>query len=139
LHMLKGSTTMQGGTGLRLRGSKYQFRMPIAGKTGTTQNQSDGWFMGVTPDLVTGVWTGCEDRSMHFHSLKLGGGSNMALPEWALYMKQVYADTSLHISQEDFRRPDSLNIELDCTKYIIEHPIAPTSNDEDEDNDRLGF
>ena len=69
---------------------------PVAGKTGTTQNQSDGWFMGLTPDLVTGVWVGAEDRSVRFRSLQLGMGTNMALPMWCYYMKKVYADSTLN-------------------------------------------
>ncbi|MCO4293505.1 transglycosylase domain-containing protein [Solitalea sp. MAHUQ-68] len=133
--MLKGTTTLPGGTGLRLRG-KYKMDMPIGAKTGTTQNQSDGWFMGVTPSLVTGVWTGCEDRSMRFHSLNLGEGANTALPAWALYMKKVYADPTLKISKGDFARPDTIAIELDCTKYATE---APPAEEGEEDKDRLGF
>ncbi|MBU0489566.1 MAG: penicillin-binding protein, partial [Bacteroidetes bacterium] len=99
LGMLRGVVEM--GTGQRLR-YKYQFSNTIAGKTGTTQNNSDGWFMGLTPDLVSGVWVGAEDRSVHFRSTALGQGANMALPIWALYMKKVYADKSLKISMGDF-------------------------------------
>ncbi|MEM9050916.1 MAG: transglycosylase domain-containing protein [Bacteroidota bacterium] len=89
----------------------------IAGKTGTTQNQSDGWFIGLTPDLVTGVWVGAEDRSVHFRSLTLGMGTNMALPIWGYYMKSIYADESLNISQGDFEKPEGINVELDCENY----------------------
>jgi penicillin-binding protein 1A len=80
------------GTGIRLRRT-YGFKNEIGGKTGTTQNQSDGWFMGITPNLVTGVWTGCEDRSVHFRDIKNGQGANMALPIFAEFMQRVYADT----------------------------------------------
>jgi len=94
------------GTGVRLR-YKYKINYPIAGKTGTTDNQSDGWFMGLTPDLVTGVWVGAEDRSVHFRGIHYGQGANMALPIWAIYMKKVYADSTLNISKGDFERPAS--------------------------------
>jgi penicillin-binding protein 1A len=103
-----------GGTALRIRGEKTKERpyaglkTPIAGKTGTTQNQSDGWFLGLTPDLVTGVWVGAEDRSVRFRSLQLGMGTNTALPIWAYYMNKIYDDKRLHISQGDFERPLSL-------------------------------
>jgi len=89
----------------------------IAGKTGTTQNQSDGWFIGLTPDLVTGVWVGAEDRSVHFRTLTLGMGTNMALPVWGYYMKEVYADSTLSISQDGFEKPEGITVELDCESY----------------------
>jgi len=102
------------GTGIRLK-YKYGFDNPIAGKTGTTQNQSDGWFMGITPDLVSGVWVGCEDRSAHFRTLALGQGANTALPIWALYMQQVYADPALHITKRDFDPPKKpMSVDFDC-------------------------
>jgi penicillin-binding protein 1A len=103
------------GTGIRLK-YKYNFDNPIAGKTGTTQNQSDGWFMGITPDLVSGIWVGCEERSAHFRTLALGQGANTALPIWALYMEQVYADPSLHIIRDkDFDPPNKpLEVDFDC-------------------------
>lgn len=110
-----------GGTALRIRGKQTEKRpyaglkMPIAGKTGTTQNQSDGWFMGLTPDLVTGVWVGAEDRSVRFMSLQLGMGTNMALPIWAYYMHKVYEDSTLNISQGDFPKPASIIKDpIDC-------------------------
>jgi penicillin-binding protein 1A len=112
-----------GGTAVRLRGSRYDggFSNEIAGKTGTTQNQSDGWFIGLVPDLVTGVWTGCEDRSVHFRSTQLGQGANMALPIWAWYMKSVYKDKSLGITTRPFdNAPLGLNVELNCGKYRVE-------------------
>jgi penicillin-binding protein 1A len=116
LNLMKG--VVDHGTGLRLR-FRYGLTAPIAGKTGTTQNNSDGWFMGITPDLVSGVWVGCEDRSAHFRSTDLGQGASMALPIWGLYMKKVYADKSLKVTQNDFEKPEGLDlkIELDCTKY----------------------
>jgi penicillin-binding protein 1A len=109
---------VQFGTGARLRG-QYKFTQHIAGKTGTTQNQSDGWFMGITPELVSGCWVGCEDRVVHFRTLELGQGARTAMPIWALYMQKVYTDTSLHIYQGDFERPkEPLSVELDCSKYV---------------------
>lgn len=111
------------GTGIRLRFT-YNMENQIAGKTGTTQNQSDGWFMGVTPNLVSGVWVGGENRSIHFNSIALGQGANMALPIWALYMKQIYNDNSLSnkVSRKDkFEEPLNFNYTLDCEKYDQRH------------------
>jgi len=115
-YMLKG--VVDEGTGWRLR-SKYGLRNPIGGKTGTTQRNSDGWFIGITPQLVTGVWTGCEDRAIHFRSTNLGEGANSALPVFALYMKKVYADKNLGVrSNIDFAMPPKgINITLDCGAY----------------------
>jgi penicillin-binding protein 1A len=97
------------------------FKNPIAGKTGTTQNHSDGWFMGLTPDLVTGVWVGAEDPGVRFSTLSKGMGTNMALPMWGYYMQKVYADTTLHISTGDFEKPEKkISIELDCNKQTEE-------------------
>ncbi|MBG0782854.1 MAG: transglycosylase domain-containing protein [Bacteroidales bacterium] len=115
IELMKG--VVESGTGIRLR-FKYGLNNPIAGKTGTTQNQSDGWFMGITPDLTTGIWVGAEDRSVHFRTIKLGQGANMALPIWALYMQKVYNDPALGISQGDFKMPlADISIEFDCDKY----------------------
>ena len=130
--LLEGVT--QHGSGVRLRtsgaekyradfreivtGYPYQFENPIAGKTGTTQNQSDGWFTGMVPNLVTGVWVGAEDRSAHFASITYGQGAAMALPIWALYMRSCYEDESLKVSKEDFEEPLNLSIEVDCEKYL---------------------
>jgi len=115
IQLMKG--VVESGTGIRLR-FKYKLNNPIAGKTGTTQNQSDGWFMGITPDLTTGVWVGAEDRSVHFRTISLGQGANMALPIWALYMKKIYNDPSLKVSQGDFEKPlADVSIEFDCDKY----------------------
>ena len=125
LELLKGVTTA--GSGVRLRTSEhyykdiitgfpYEFTNPIAGKTGTTQNHTDGWFMGVVPNLATGVWTGGEDRAVHFENIAEGQGATMSLPTWALFMKKVYADTSLNISKEDFEKPESIGIVTTCGK-----------------------
>ena len=90
--------------------------MPIAGKTGTTQNHSDGWFIGITPKLTAGVWTGADLRSIHFKNLSFGQGANMALPIWGYFYKKVLADSTLGIKEEDmqFKKPANFNINLDC-------------------------
>lgn len=133
LEMLKGVTSynysnlegkIKGGTGIRLRFQKSKERpyaginYPIAGKTGTTQNNSDGWFIGVTPDLVTGVWVGAEDRSVRFSSTYYGQGANTGLPIFGYYMNKIYADSTIEISKKDFEKPENpLRIEIDCDKY----------------------
>lgn len=129
IELMKG--VVQEGTGRRLR-HVYGLRNPIAGKTGTTQNQSDGWFMGITPDLTTGVWTGAEDRCVHFRSITLGQGSNMALPIWGLYMQKVYADSSLNISKGDFHKPlMDISMEFDCDAIDNETPVNGTDEQDD--------
>ncbi len=135
LDMLKGvvdgaynrNTGKRMGTGVRIRGSSRpyaKFRGPLAGKTGTTQNNSDGWFIGLTPDLVTGVWVGAEDRSVRFRSTPLGQGANMALPIFGYYMQKVYGDKRIKISHDDFEKPEKpLRQEIDCEKYYKSNPI----------------
>ncbi len=119
-------------------GYPYIFENPIAGKTGTTQNQSDGWFMGIVPNLVTGVWVGGEDRSIHFEEIAFGQGATMALPIWALYMKGAYENDSLGISKEDFLTPKVVSIPLDCEEYEMD--VDPNLPDKIEaDLDQLGF
>jgi penicillin-binding protein 1A len=126
--LLEGVT--ESGSGIRLRhrgaeennpyfgtvvtGYPYEFQNPIAGKTGTTQNQSDGWFIGMVPNLVTGVWVGGEDRATHFNSIAYGQGATMALPIWALYMKKLYEDPLLEVSIDSFPAPEKVSIPLDC-------------------------
>lgn len=117
--MLKGGVNEPGGTAGRLR-FKYGIQYDIGGKTGTTQNHSDGWFMGISPKLVSGAWVGCADRSVHFRSITYGQGANMALPIWGIYMKKVYADESINLPREPFEKPKSFNIELDCRRYKIQ-------------------
>lgn len=95
-------------------GYPYDFKNAIAGKTGTTQNHSDGWFIGMVPDLVTGVWVGGEERSVRFPGIVYGQGATMALPIWGMYMKSVYANEDLEVSQEDFEKPASLSIQINC-------------------------
>ena len=131
LDMLKGvvdgaynqSTNKTVGTGMRLRtswGNRARYaniKFPTAGKTGTTQNNSDGWFIGITPDLVTGVWTGADDRSVRFSTTDKGQGANMALPIYGYFMNKVYADSTISISTGDFERPaGDLGVEIDCRK-----------------------
>jgi penicillin-binding protein 1A len=129
IKLLQGVTKSGSGSRLRHKGGSnsayksavtgypYEFKNPIAGKTGTTQNNSDGWFMGMVPNLVTGVWVGGEDRSVHFESTMYGQGATMALPVWALYMKDCYNDERLTISKEEFTVPPNLTIEVDCDKW----------------------
>jgi penicillin-binding protein 1A len=128
VNLMQGVT--QGGSGTRLRhaglektnyvyenvvtGYPYLFENPIAGKTGTTQNQSDGWFMGMVPNLATGVWVGGEDRSIHFKDIAFGQGATIALPIWGSYMKSLYNLPELGVSQEDFIVPENLSIAVDC-------------------------
>lgn len=116
-----------------ITGYPYEFKNPIAGKTGTTQNQSDGWFMGMVPNLVTGVWVGGEHRSVHFKSITYGQGASMALPIWALYMRENYNNKDLGVSQEAFPVPENLSINVDCTK-IQEDAIKDIDTDDDLDD-----
>jgi len=141
INLLEGVT--QSGSGIRLRGKwgsypdnvstgyPYEFTNPIAGKTGTTQNQSDGWFMGIVPNLATGVWVGGEDRATHFAGITFGQGATMALPIWGLYYKKLYADPTLNVSMEGFEKPEELSIEIDCAKQGEKDLNKNNSIDED--------
>ena len=147
--LMKGVT--QGGSGTRLRtrgvdkykkdyqeiitGYPYEFKNPIAGKTGTTQNNSDGWFMGMVPNLVTGVWVGGDNRSIHFKTVTYGQGAAMALPIWGVYMKKNYENKDLGISDGAFAKPSGMSIELDCKKLLED---AVKDADEEPDLD-IGF
>jgi penicillin-binding protein 1A len=105
------------GSGRRMRVEPYNLMNQIGGKTGTTQNHANGWFMGVTPNLVGGVWSGWEDQAIHFETLSEGQGANMALPVFAIFLKKVYSDPLFGIMEADeFERPADFNIELDCDK-----------------------
>ena len=150
IKLLEGVT--EGGSGARLRtqgggsgdnrwtGYPYLFTNPIAGKTGTTQNQSDGWFMGMVPNLVTGVWVGCEDRSARFKTITYGQGATAALPVWAYFMKKCYEDKDLLISKDPFERPDNLSIKVDCwspRKVEVDSTGIPT--EEEQNTDEFGL
>lgn len=112
----------QGGTATRMR-TRYGIPFPVGGKTGTTQDNSDGWFMGVSPDLVAGCWVGCEDRKVHFRSTTYGQGANTALPIFGLFMKKVLDNPEIKISRKDFVRPDiDFTIEVDCAIYDQQNP-----------------
>ena len=132
-YMLKG--VIENGTGSRLMYT-YHITNPVAGKTGTPQDNSDGWFIGMTPQLVTGVWTGCEDRYFHFRSTRLGEGANTALPIFALFMQKVYANPDLGIKKNvDFDPPKApMTITLDCSAYDQQTQGTPTETDK-----KLGF
>jgi penicillin-binding protein 1A len=150
LNLMEGVT--EGGSGRRLRtvgenrykpefdeiitGYPYQFKNPIAGKTGTTQNNSDGWFMGMVPNLVTGVWVGGDNRAVHFKTIKYGQGAAMALPIWGIYMKKNYEIKDLGISDEAFEKPSNISIRLDCESYF---EAAKENADPDDDLDDLDF
>ena len=149
INLMEGVT--QYGSGARLRhtyaanqtvykeiitGYPYELTNPIAGKTGTTQNQSDGWFIGMVPNLVTGVWVGGEDRAVHFSNLAYGQGAAMALPIWALYMKKNYENEALGVSKDPFEAPETMSINVNC------NPIQSTHQenlDTDDDLDHLDF
>jgi len=149
IKLLEGVT--EGGSGERLRtegggsgdnrwtGYPYMFKNPIAGKTGTTQNQSDGWFIGMVPNLVTGVWVGCEDRSARFKSITYGQGATAALPVWGYFMEKCYEDKDLQISTDEFERPDNFAIKVDC--WTAPKPsVATDSTDTEEQNtDEFGL
>ena len=146
INLMEGVT--RSGSGVRLRTGKsyrkdykkvvtgypYGFTNPIAGKTGTTQNQSDGWFMGMVPNLCTGVWVGAEDRATHFGGVLYGQGAAMALPIWAMFMKKCYNDKTLKVSKGEFPRPDNLSIEIDCDNYKSK---GSQNNDVDSDEDEF--
>jgi penicillin-binding protein 1A len=132
--LMKGCT--QYGTGTALRGKEFGLTTAIAGKTGTTQHNADGWFMGVTPDLVSGCWVGGDDPIIHFLNMEEGQGSRMALPVFGYYMKKIYADKTIKISKGDFEKPSKkIDIELDCTKYEKEIENEEEGFDSDNPND----
>ena len=118
LHLMKG--VVQSGTGTRLN-YKYhlsEYSAAIAGKTGTTQNNSDCWFVGITPKLATAIWTGGELRSIHFRNMTYGQGASMALPIFGYYMQSIYKDPKLHFPRGDFEQPSvPLDVELDCARF----------------------
>ncbi|MDR2009635.1 MAG: transglycosylase domain-containing protein [Bacteroidales bacterium] len=116
IDLMKGVVDM--GTSVRLR-TKYELMGELAGKTGTTNNHSDGWFMGIAPELVSGAWVGGEERSIRFRYMNMGQGAVLALPIWALYMQKVYDDPKLPYSRDArFERPTQpLSVEINCEEY----------------------
>lgn len=129
------------GTGVRLRMDldhrDYDgIKVPMAGKTGTTQNHSDGWFMGLTPELVTGVWVGAQDPTVRFSTIASGQGANTALPIYGFYMKAAYADPTMKLSQADFIQPQGMGLDsLDCRKqYELNQATFGGAEDFNEDD-----
>jgi penicillin-binding protein 1A len=121
------------GTAGRLRWF-FNFTGELGGKTGTTQNQSDGWYMGLAPNLTTGIWVGAEDRSVHFDYLGKGSGSYMALPIYGYFMQKVYADSTLNITQEDkFEAPDNYQMVFDCPDVEKEAGVVRTNQNYETD------
>lgn len=114
-------------------GYPYAFKNDIAGKTGTTQNQSDGWFIGMVPDLVTGVWVGGEERSVRFPSITYGQGATMALPIWGMYMKDLYENEEVEVSDEAFDKPENLTIPIECDQ------LQDVDSDKYEQDFEFGF
>jgi penicillin-binding protein 1A len=118
------------GTGSRL----YQYNLKsinkTGGKTGTTQNHADGWFMSVSPDLVTATWVGGEELFIHFNTLANGGGSAMALPVYGLFMQKMEADKRIKINEDDFVRPEGFNADFDCPMKKVEEEMNDGGNNE---------
>jgi penicillin-binding protein 1A len=150
IKLLEGVT--EEGSGVRLRtqgggsgdncwtGYPYMFTNPIAGKTGTTQNQSDGWFIGMVPNLVTGVWVGCEDRSARFKGITFGQGATAALPIWGNMMKKCYKDKDLLISKDPFERPDNLSIKVNCwSSRKVETDSTALPPEEEQNTEEFGL
>lgn len=155
IKLMEGVT--EGGSGVRLKtnssyaaklphykravtGYPYAFKNDIAGKTGTTQNQSDGWFMGMVPNLATGVWVGGEERSIHFPTITYGQGATMALPIWGMYMKKLYADEKIKVSDGAFEKPEHLSIRVDCDEEAqdkSDEEIEKEQEQKDEAADQL--
>ena len=133
IQLMRG--VVQEGTGSRLRGAKYKLNNQIAGKTGTTQHNADGWFIGLTPELAAGCWVGGEDRSIHFNSITEGQGASMALPIWGKFFVKVYADKTIKLSKSDFTKPKNLdpNLEMDCSKYD-DQPLEGNTEENEFDN-----
>jgi penicillin-binding protein 1A len=126
------------GTGIRLRMDierrKYDnIKVPMAGKTGTTQSHADGWFMGMTPDLVTGVWVGAQDPSVRFSTITNGQGANTALPIYGFYMNAAYDDPSIELSQADFALPEGIGLDsLDCKQWFELNEATFGISDDDD-------
>ncbi|MFC2121395.1 penicillin-binding transpeptidase domain-containing protein, partial [Bacteroidota bacterium] len=127
---IKGNTASYG-TGVWLR-NRFNFEFPIAGKTGTTDNNSDGWFVGITPDLITGVWAGGEDKYIRFQNDDLGQGANMALPIYGFLMQRILADSTINISLEEFEAPEGYDYEAECNKIRNEEARKRRTTFEEE-------
>ncbi|MDX2195940.1 MAG: transglycosylase domain-containing protein [Cytophagales bacterium] len=135
LHMLKGGVEEKGGTSLGLhRYKKLWGGNEIGGKTGTTQNYSDGWYVGVTQNLVTAIWVGGDDRSIHFRDWEFGQGAKLAMPIFGIYMENVYSDTASGVSKSYFRKPAKLTMEYNCSKFQNENfePDSDTTRQGEE-------
>ncbi len=114
---------------------RYDLKNPMGGKTGTTQEHADGWFMGVTPELVGGVWVGAEDRSIHFQNLANGQGASMALPIWAKFLQKIYADPQLKVYTGPFEYPADLVKRFDCDEVTVPGNEAVEMNDGMDEED----
>mgnify|MGYP006260670143 FL=1 len=126
LHMLKGSKEEEGGTARGLN-PELTTDNDVGAKTGTTQNASDGWFVGVTHNLVSGAWVGGDDRSIHFRDWVFGQGARTAMPIWQEYMLNVYKNTGLNIKKGRFDKPTKqINVEIDCSVYSGENETDTT-------------
>ena len=128
IQMMKG--VVDSGTGARLRGSQFKLSYPMAGKTGTTQNNSDCWFVGITPKMTTVVWTGGELRSIHFRSMEFGQGARQALPIFGHYMRSVYDDGVLNFYRGDFTKPDLPEEEFMWDESVYEQELMEESEDD---------
>ncbi|MES2797337.1 MAG: transglycosylase domain-containing protein [Bacteroidota bacterium] len=134
LHMLKGSLQEPGGTSNALNSYNFTKGNDVGGKTGTTSNYSDAWYMGVTNELVAGIWVGGDDRSIHFRSLAMGQGSRQAMPGYAKFMEKAFGDAELGLKKSAFIRPAEMSVSLDCSKNIPDSTATfrPTQNPNDE-------
>lgn len=128
IQMMKG--VVDSGTGARLRGSQFKLAYPMAGKTGTTQNNSDCWFVGITPKLTTVVWTGGELRSIHFRSMEFGQGARQALPIFGHYMRSVYDDRVLNFYRGDFQRPNLPDEDFIWDESVYQQEILDESTED---------
>ena len=137
VHMLKGGTEERGGTSQALYPYDIFRGNEIGGKTGTTSNHSDGWFMGVTKSLVAGTWVGGEDRSIHFRTSALGEGSKIALPIFGIFLERVYKDRTINISKGWFRRPKHYEVDLHCPYRPEKRDSIEITLDEEVDLDSL--
>jgi len=140
VHMLKGATEVRGGTAQGLS-MDIRENNEIGGKTGTTNNASDGWFVGITENMVAGAWVGGDDRSIHFSSWYNGQGARTAMPIWENFMREIYNDEDLGIEKSRFKQPKrKLSIEIDCDKFdlnfgevdSLEVEITPIDVSEDD-------